>query len=353
MITLKGDALAFAWPEVHRDARCTVSFQRTLRIPDDGREYPLPAALGRFPLRHVDDHAGRVPAPWIERGGVILPMHQAEAMWISFARGGYPVAIKVAAGKVNAVSGQAWSTALHGPDLPARGRRATGRGRSRRGRAVPQDYVVVPEQPWLDGFNVAEGRIRQFVAMPLGGGHTAEEQLTGRADVGGVQLLAYPMKAERYEAMRAAPPPLPVVFEAMSAPRSAAGLDMGLGLGGMMRQDIEADPHGADAWDLDHPARCFVHLANAALWTAITGEPMPTQPITPAQYRAAGIPWFDYSAPGTKVSGSDVLGDLATVGEVEAESGRRLPEAEIPIDRVHRLPARRRSGASVREAGGW
>ena len=31
-------------------------FQRTLRIPDDGRDYPLPPGLGRFPLRHIDDY---------------------------------------------------------------------------------------------------------------------------------------------------------------------------------------------------------------------------------------------------------------------------------------------------------
>ena len=30
--------------------RFAVSFQRTLRIPDDGRLYPLPPGLGRFPI---------------------------------------------------------------------------------------------------------------------------------------------------------------------------------------------------------------------------------------------------------------------------------------------------------------
>ena len=35
----------------------------------------------------------------------------------------------------------------------------------------------------------------------------------------------------------------------MSAP--PAGMD--LGLCGLMRQDIEADPRGTGAWDLEHP----------------------------------------------------------------------------------------------------
>jgi hypothetical protein len=33
----------------------TIAFQRTLRIPADGRTYPLPAGLGAFPLRSLDD----------------------------------------------------------------------------------------------------------------------------------------------------------------------------------------------------------------------------------------------------------------------------------------------------------
>jgi diguanylate cyclase (GGDEF)-like protein len=327
MIELRGDRLVFSFPQVHPRARFTVGFQRTLRIPDDGREYPLPAGLGWFPLRHVDDHADTVPASWLERGGVILPMHQAEAMWLSFDAD-YPMAVKVAAGKINAVSGKGWSTRLHGPKAPPPGYRARA--------ARHQDYLVLPEQPWLDGFNVATGQIRQFVAMPLGGGHTAEEQLTGRADVGGIQLLAYPLKADRYTeaelyrggielgmVLAAAPPP-----------------DMGLGLGGLMRQDIEADPHGTTAWDLEHPARCFIHLANAQQWQAITGEPMPTAPITPAQYAAHGIPWFDYAAPGPKAPGSATLAGLKTVAEVEADAGRTFSDdGPIPIDRITRLPS--------------
>ena len=55
MIELKSDGLVFSFPEVHPDATLRVEFERTLRIPDDGRDYPLPPGLGNFPLRHVDD----------------------------------------------------------------------------------------------------------------------------------------------------------------------------------------------------------------------------------------------------------------------------------------------------------
>ena len=332
MIELRDDRLVFRFPQVHPRAGFTVGFQRTLRIPDDGQECPLPAGLGWFPLRHVDDHADTVPEAWLIRGGVILPMHQAEALWISFDAD-YPIAVKVASGKINAVSGDDWSTKLHGPQDPATHHRARA--------AHDQDYVVLPDQPWLDGFNVATGRIRQFVAMPLGGGHTAEEQITGRADVGGIQLLAYPLKADRYiEPLRGALYRLSAV--------AGPSADMGLGLGGLMAQDIEADPHGAGAWDLDHPARCFIHLANAEQWRAITGEPMPTRPISPGDYARHGIPWFDYAAPGPKAPGSDTLAELKTIAEVEHDAGRTLPDdGPIPIDRIRRLPTRR--GNTVRE----
>jgi len=38
-----------------------VTFMRTLRIPDDGRSYPLPPGLGAFPVRRVDDYLDFTP----------------------------------------------------------------------------------------------------------------------------------------------------------------------------------------------------------------------------------------------------------------------------------------------------
>src|SRR5688572_18204419 len=159
MIELKQDRLVFSFPEVHPEASLSVNFQRTLRIPDDGKTYPLPPGLGAFPLRHVDDFASGAPARWLERGGVTLPMYQSEALWIRLqpdfvAEHGaeYPFAIKVAAGKVNAVTGAPWRDEL---------------------ARDPQDYLVAPVQPWLDGYCVERGVIRQFVAMPLGSGYSA------------------------------------------------------------------------------------------------------------------------------------------------------------------------------------
>ena len=86
MIELKRDQLIFRFPEVHKDAECRISFQRTLRIPDDNRDYSLPPGLGEFPLNLVDDYGDSVPGAWNTRGGVFLPMYQAEALWLDFRR---------------------------------------------------------------------------------------------------------------------------------------------------------------------------------------------------------------------------------------------------------------------------
>ena len=85
----------------------SVSFQRTLRIPEDGRTYPLPPGLGSFPIRRVADFADRVPASWREHGGVFIPMYQREALWLSFNAADWrPNAVKIGIGKVNAISEQ-------------------------------------------------------------------------------------------------------------------------------------------------------------------------------------------------------------------------------------------------------
>ena len=63
MITLELDRLTFRFPEVHPDAACAIDFQRTLRIPDDGDDYPLPPGLGSFPLRHLTQRVAAVVLP--------------------------------------------------------------------------------------------------------------------------------------------------------------------------------------------------------------------------------------------------------------------------------------------------
>ena len=314
MIELKHDELSFSFPEVHPDAKLSLNLQRTLRIPDDGDDYPLPPGLGAFPLRHVDDFATRLPELWKKHGGVMLPMYQSEALWVNF-HGSYPFAVKIATGKINAITGESWTDGIH---------------------RDPQDYMVTPDQPWLDGYCVEKGTIRQFVAMSLGGGYTVEEQITDEAEHGGLQIVAYPMKAEAYrELCRQRDEAVHTMAIADVAPRMYSAPEMGLAPGGRMKQEIFDDPHSFDVWDTRVSARCFVHITNSLAWRAVTGEEPPTSPLTSREYQDAGLPWFDwYGGDREALEGAKKLADLKTVKGMARRSGstryRRTSRWKIP-----------------------
>ena len=99
-------------------------------------------------------------------------------MWISFdGRDWHPSAVKVAVGIVNALTGDPWHDRLS---------------------RTEQDYLVCPDQPWIDGIKSADGEIRQFIAMPLGMGYSVEGQVTGEERFGGLQLATYSAKKGRF-----------------------------------------------------------------------------------------------------------------------------------------------------------
>ena len=309
MIELLNDGLEFSFPEVHESARLGIDFKRTLRIPDDDKTYPLPPGLGKFPLQHVDDHADRAPKNWLERGGVMLPMYQADAMWIHFSSG-YPMAVKIATGKINAISGQFWKDKLN---------------------RNPQDYVVATKQRWLDGYCVEKGVIRQFVAMPLGAGVTAEEQVTGKAEHGGLQIIAYPMKREAYN--RYFPPKKDDGCRpSQRQPLFSIGAGMGLAPGGRMKQEIYADEYKMEDWDLEHSSRVFVHICNSLVWHDLTGKWPPTVPLTAREYTTDGLPWFDYYDDKLRsLKGSAILNKLKSIVQFGKKKVPLLPENE-PVE---------------------
>lgn len=321
MLTLEDDALVFRFPTIEQNARFAIKFQRTLRIPDTEKTYSLPPGLGCFPLRHTEDFAGRIPSRMLDRGGIVFPMWQTEAMWMNFDNQGpewgleFPVAIKIAAGKINAVSGEPWQSGIH---------------------RDPQDYVVSPEQPWLDGFSIGNGEIRQFVAMPLGDGYTPEEQLTGEAEWGGLQISVIPLKLEAWQRQKAEweeekrrrEEQTPFLDGIHCSMMSCS--EMGLAAGGRMRQEIYQDTFELEDWDLDSAERVFVSLVHAMDWAQITGEAPPREPITAAEYSAAGLPWFNYLdcnpsvyMPNTKLS------KVKSVAQKFIEkNGEALPNSE-------------------------
>ena len=92
-------------------------------------------------------------------------------------------AIKIYIGGVNTVSGE--------PMIENSATRLRRLERIANNKSV-QDYVVTPEQNWLDGVATQQGRVRQFVAMPLGSSYSVEAQMTGKDLVGRLQFEITP-----------------------------------------------------------------------------------------------------------------------------------------------------------------
>ncbi len=169
-------------------------------------------------------------------------MYQSEAFWLNFNSEhlwdhdtSYPFAIKVATGKINAVTGDDWKDGL---------------------KRKRQDYLVSTEQPWLDGYCVEKGFIRQFVAMPLGSGYSAEEQITGEAEHGGIQMVVYTMKRGVFEKRFPKRKIEERRFLAKFDAKVCYGLaepcaDMGLAPGDRMRQEIYEAPFKLSDWVMD------------------------------------------------------------------------------------------------------
>jgi len=308
MVILKNNTLEFNFTAVHPDACCSIEFQRTLRIPDDNQTDHTTYSFATFPLLHVEDFAESTPDSWQKSGGVFLPMYQAEALSIKLS-GHYPCAIKIATGKINAVTGEFWNDSLS---------------------TAPQDYVVVPKQSRLGGFCISEGLARQFVAMPLGEGFTAEEQLTGNADVGGIQLCVYPMKKEVYEELF---PPCKDDGPLFSIREPLTDYSMGLAPSGLMWQKIYEDKYGIDVWDTEAMSRCFVHLANSEQYLEITGDVPPIKPPAAKQYTDAGLPWVEYyPADKTALQGAIKLAGLDSVATMMVKLGKKILRVNDPVE---------------------
>jgi hypothetical protein len=292
--------------------RFSVSFQRTLRIPDDGRVYPLPPGLGAYPVHRVADYKDSVPDRWNEHEAVFVPMYQREALWLGLSGTSWkPNAVKIGVGKINAVSGEAWDQTLNDD---------------------PQDYLVCPHQPWLDGINAGDGLIRQFVAMPVGHGYTVEAQLTGEEKIGGIQVIAFEPHAGKFPDE---PPPgkrsgPAHMSQFAKAPQPA---QMGLAAGGRMRQKIYPDPYGIDTWNQNDYGALDVYLINSEQYHDITGLRPPATPISAQTYTEYGFPWFDlYDESQATLAASAQLNKVRTVREKDALDGTANDEEDKPFE---------------------
>ena len=272
----------------------TVILERTLRVPNEG-VHALPPGLGNFPIFGVTD-LKEPPEGW-NKAGHVVPMYSAEALWICFRPSKQPVALTIGAGKINAVTGNPIEPRLinDGKDT--------------------QSYIVCPPQPWLDGFKLTDGTVGQFVAVKLGSGQTAEKQITGKDEHGGIQLGVHLPKKPLVM------PSTPGTFIAAGAAmrtRGAPPTQMGLGRGGKIRQKIYPDPfvkpteegrRVGDIWHDEPATKAWLYIVHALEWKALTGQEPPKKVVTYHTYQQHGMPWFDLY--------DDNLGDVAGSEQLE------------------------------------
>lgn len=278
MINFGGDGLEFSFPGVHKRAVLTVTFERTRRLSYDGEHYPLCTHLGTFPLHRIDHYAYKVPASWLNQGGVILPMYQAEALLVMFYgkylsdhQTDYPFAVKLTVGIANAVTGRASYVGLH---------------------RDPQDYVVSTEQDGFDGYRDDGGRITPFVAKPLRGDDSSTEKqwLNQESGCDGILIEVWPMKEGIFE--KRFPLRIPRTIGQTIPPGSIVDtFGMLISPGEWMRGGPPVDPFSIEDWDTHEISRCFVRFLNSATWREVTGENPYTEPPRLDDATDGDLPW--------------------------------------------------------------
>jgi len=291
-----------------------ITFHRTVRVPDGRQPSNLPPSLGRIELYPVSKYAESCPKNW-EPEGYFMALHDTEAMWMSFTPQ-YPVALLVGAGGINALNGEKLGMTL-----------------------AKDNYLVVPPQPWLDGWKDTDGTVYQFVATPFKKGKgisVAEQLMCQESKTGAIGIALFDPKDVK--AMKSILPPLEgysgsivdndfqwtqtaggyankkglmhffggitkiecsarqasaekEVAPATKARALSLGLkftEMGIGRGGKIIQKIYPDPHGLDVWQAEPSATLATYLVNAKVFEQITGQTVP-EPVGHEVYQGH---WF-------------------------------------------------------------
>jgi hypothetical protein len=258
--------------------RLTVKFQHPPRPPGDAKIYVFSTGLEELPLRPATDFPDAPPAPWLKQTDFLMPMDASDPFLIRFTSN-YPFAVKLAAGNLDAVTGESSLSGL---------------------QKEPRNYLVVSGESTTRGV-----KERSFV-LPLDVGCAVHEQFFADQKIGRIDLQICPLHVESYfreEVAHSIPPTLREYFAwFVYAPSVRARLgkmqlldeqqgnecltdESGAILLGRKFED-EFDPQYIEElvdlrevadWDQTETKSCSVHVCNPSVWRKITGM-NPPQP---------------------------------------------------------------------------
>ncbi|CVK91361.1 uncharacterized protein FMAN_09498 [Fusarium mangiferae] len=355
----------------------TITFRRTIRVPDNKNTSGLPPDQGAFPLFKIQDYARTFPLSMAQKGGMFIPMYQREALWIKF-ESTKTYAIRIHVGNVNIVSGE--------PNVPNYATELRRRQLLKKEKSI-QDYIVVPDQKWIDGVATAPGQVKQFVAMPIGTGTSVECQMNGEETSAGIQLditrldplLSGPKdninvmvkelggKISNYFLSR-----FSRVETLKSFVKAKVGVDvacqtlvwasqnlkdklrlcdynlengavlhlftrlrggslmiqeqeMNIAAGGLIRQNIVEHPKGE--YKKTSQITINLQILNSVSFKRVTGQEPPKSPISAATYAKAGHPFFSLDEGPTTISGN--FSDLQSIAQLKGRPERNV--GGIPI----------------------
>jgi hypothetical protein len=63
-----------------KDPELFISFMRTVRVPEDSKNYDLPPGLGSFPIFDIRPFSHSLPPSMVTQGGLFLPMYRKSSI---------------------------------------------------------------------------------------------------------------------------------------------------------------------------------------------------------------------------------------------------------------------------------
>ena len=281
--------------DVHPEAIAGVRFQRALRLPEGTPPYNSVRSDAFHSPRALSDIYEHLSFDWLMRSNQhLICLLASESVTLEFASPhAYPFAIKVSIGGVDALSGE--------PHHGALGR-------------IPQDYIPMPCQNWIDAWQDGAGATHDFIAPDPGSPNSdgVPPPLDDESDSISVQF--FPMKAEVFRRY-CRDIDMDAGRQVYGAPDFTERFTETHILRGRMRYEREKgeawdagmvypDPFEYDDWDIENAQAITVTMVRPAAWGALTGEPAGDVLFDRGIYEEAGVPWLEEYGGEGAVDGS-------------------------------------------------